>query len=332
MKNSSHYPICFTPIFKHYLWGGNNLSRLFPDKTSETQEPIAESWEMSDLDSDISLIANGELTGTSLRELLNKNGEEVLGKDIYQKSKGKFPLLIKLIDAQKRLSLQVHPDDKYALKREGGKRGKTEMWYLCDTRPESKLMCGFQPQVSPQDFQEALKENQFEKLLQTYPTQKGDSFFIPAGTIHAIDEGNVLFEIQTPSDLTYRIYDWGRVDANGKPRSTHRDKASAVLKYGQPQAGKMEPRIVELTSKFQREILIACSEFEVEKWDLSESLMDFHEESSFLVYCFIEGEGRLNQTPFKEGECFLIPAAMGPIQIQPHSQGTKVSFLRVLPK
>jgi len=327
------YPMRFQPILKDYLWGGSNLSKLFPEKIDPTLQCIAESWEIADLEENVSIVSNGSLEGRSLRELLKEHGEEILGVDLFKKTGGSFPLLIKLIDAQKQLSLQVHPDDAYAKKHEKGLRGKTEMWYLIKAMPSSSLVCGFKPKVTLKQFQKVLERDQFEEQLQIYSTREGDVFFIPPGTIHAIDKGNILFEIQTTSDLTYRIYDWGRVDSNGKRRPTHRKKAEAVLKFENPLAGKREPKFLEEDDNLKKEDLLSCSEFSVQKWDFSSPLIDSHLEPKCLIYCFIQGNGFFelpegDKIPFSAGQTFLIPAALESIQIHPSSQ---TSFLRVYP-
>lgn len=334
----SLYPIRFQPILKHYLWGGNNLAKLFKNKKISSQELVAESWEITDLDSEISVVANGPLKGKTLRELLSDEGERILGEELYQKTGGKFPILVKLIDAQKKLSLQVHPDEDYAKKNEPGQRGKTEMWYLLQTEPQAQLMCGFKGEVTRQQFEAAMKKDQYEGLLQSYTTQPGDVYFVPAGTVHAIDKGNILLEIQVASNLTYRIYDWGRVDAKGKPRPTHREKAFDVIKFDNPLAAKKDPKPLEATSSLKKEELLSCSQFAVEKWDVTASVVDPHSEPKCLIYCVVQGEGTLQGTqmseepvPFSAGDTFLIPAALGSVKIIPKDSDSPVAFLRVLP-
>lgn len=337
MNSDTVYPIRFQPIFKDYLWGGNNLSRLFEGKEDPSLKIIAESWEIADLDADVSLVANGADKGCSLRQLLEKKGESLLGKQCFKKSGGRFPFLIKLIDAQKRLSLQVHPDDAYADKTEGGKRGKTELWYLVETQPGSQLMCGFKENVTAEDYHKNVSEERFENLVRSYPTHPGDVFFVPPGTIHAIDKGNILFEIQTASDLTYRIYDWGRKDAGGRLRPTHREKAGRVLRFDNPSAGKVEPVVMEQTEGFTKTELIKSAPFRVEKWELSRETPDMLPEDQFAVYCFVSGSGVLKKgepafpdESFLAGNTYLIPASLHSLHIVPEDE-KGVTLLKVTP-
>lgn len=312
------YPLQFKPILKTALWG-------------------TESWDLVDLGNNISVVSNGPFAGFSLRKLLEEHGEEILGKTIFQKTSGKFPLLIKRINAADLLSLQVHPDDAYARKHEKGQRGKNEMWYILQAKKGADLICGFKPGVLEPQFQTAMEINQFNGLIQFYETHEGDVFYVPAGTIHAIGGGNVLFEIQVPSQLTYRIYDWDRVDADGKPRPTHRKKAVKVLKFNPPGAGKIQTKIMEDAGGVKKEALIQSADFAVEKWTLKQEALDPHNENKPAVYCVIEGKGTLRYgkdlnlsvsvNPF---ETFLIPASLHPLQIVPQG-ASSLLLLRILP-
>ncbi len=330
MGNIPLYPLKFKPILKHYLWGGHNLARLFPGKIDST-EPVAESWEISDLGADVSVVANGDLAGTSLRTLLETRGEEVLGKGIFDQTKGEFPLLVKLIDAEDQLSIQVHPDEDYAQQHETGEHGKTEMWYLLETSDEAKLYCGFQPGVTKEQFLNAEKSEQYESLLQSYQTQPGEAYYIPAGTIHSIGKGNILFEVQVSSNLTYRLYDWGRVDkSTGKPRQTHLDKSKEVIQFENSLSGKTEPQPIETNELLQKEKLVHCPFFKVDKWSVKKSIkLDIGD--AFRIFCFFQGFGELSsghfKMPFQPGDAFLIPSCLDSVEIS--ASDSEVALLNV---
>lgn len=323
------YPLKFKPILKHYLWGGGNLKQLFPEKINSL-ESVAESWEISDIGEDISVVVNGALAGRSLRELLQTRGGEILGAKVASQLKGSFPLLIKLIDAEDQLSIQVHPDDAYAKRNEGGKRGKTEMWYLLHTSKGAKLYCGFQSRVTREQFLKAQKRDQYEELLQAYTTQPGDVFFVPAGTIHSIGKGNILFEVQVASDVTYRLYDWGRVDKKtGKPRPTHLEKSNAVILFENPEAGKVSTKVLEKSKSLVKEELVHCAYFKVDKWTVAKSAEE-KIDGKFRIYCMTQGKGELvshaSVVSFQAGDTFLIPAALETVQIKSNQT---VEFLNV---
>ena len=329
MSQFQLYPLKFKPILKHYLWGGGNLKQLFPEKISAS-ESVAESWEISDIGEDVSIVVNGGLAGTSLRDLLKTRGAEILGKENVSQSKGSFPLLIKLIDAEDQLSIQVHPDDGYAKRSEAGKRGKTEMWYLLHTSKRAKLYCGFQSGVTRDQFLKAQKRDRYEELLQSYATQPGDVFFVPAGTIHSIGKGNILFEVQVASDLTYRLYDWGRVDKKtGNPRPTHLEKSNAVILFENPQAGKVLTKVLEKTKSFLKEELVHCPYFKVDKWTVDKSAEE-KIDGKFRIYCMTRGKGEFvsnaSVVSFQAGDTFLIPAALEKVQIKSNQT---VEFLNV---
>lgn len=331
MKQKSLYPLKFKPILKHYLWGGHNLSRLFPQKIG-VSEPVAESWEVSDLGEDISVVANGALAGRSLRELLQSQGEAILGKEIFAQTKGEFPLLIKFIDAEDQLSIQVHPDEAYAQQHEDGAHGKTEMWYLLETGPGAKLYCGFQPGVTKEEFLEAEKTQNYEPLLQSYQTQPGDVYYIPSGTIHSIGKGNILFEVQVSSNVTYRLYDWGRVDKKtGQPRETHLEKSNDVIAFSQEEALKRTPQLIEKSDHLVREQQIDCPFFKVEKWELNHALELNAAQDSFQILCILKGEGELVGSGYKElfqpGDVYLVPASIKDLTLRPKDE--KISLLNI---
>ncbi len=226
MEKIKLYPMRFKEIFKPYIWGGQNLKRL--GKPVKDGEIVAESWEISDHNDDISIVENGPLAGKNLRELI-----ELYGEDISPKTEnGRFPILIKYIDANKRLSVQVHPDDEYAKTHESPTElGKTECWYIMEAPPGAELIMGIKRGVNRDNFVEMIKNNRIEDGLNRIEVSKGDFIYIKTGTVHALLEGIMVCEIQENSDTTYRLYDWGRVGNDGKPRPLHIDKALDVINF-----------------------------------------------------------------------------------------------------
>ncbi len=213
---SGLYPIKFKPIFKERVWGGARLKALY-NKAVPEGLTIGESWELSGIQGDISIATNGYLEGNSLEELIEVYMGDLVGDRVFEKFGNEFPLLIKLIDAEMDLSIQVHPDNKLALERHNA-YGKTEMWYVLDSQPAAKIICGFKSDIEKDAYSFAVTDNSIGSLLNTHNAAAGDTFFIPPGRVHAIGAGNVLAEIQQCSDITYRIYDWNRKGLDGQAR------------------------------------------------------------------------------------------------------------------
>jgi mannose-6-phosphate isomerase len=229
------YPLTFHPIFKERVWGGRNLERLY-QKALPTGKVIGESWEISDRPGDASVIANGPLAGKDLHWLMEHHAGELLGAG---KEKVKqFPLLVKILDAQERLSLQVHPPAHKALVLGG--EPKTEMWYIAEATPEADLFVGLKHGVTRADFERKIAEGGVEECFHQLPVQKGDAIFLPSGRVHAIGAGNVIFEIQQNSDTTYRVFDWNRVGLDGKPRELHVEQSLASIDFKD-----FEPRLIK---------------------------------------------------------------------------------------
>ncbi|MBW5389264.1 type I phosphomannose isomerase catalytic subunit, partial [Brachyspira hampsonii] len=220
------YLLEFKEIEKEVIWGGNYLASVY-SKPFDKNKTIGESWEICDLPNDNNIVSNGELKGKTLSYLVKEYGFELLGtkcKDNY------FPLLIKLIDAKDKLSIQVHPDEEYANKRHN-KHGKNEMWYVMETYGDAKLLIGLKKNISKEDLIKSFNNNEnIEGMFNYFDIKKGDAFYIPSGCIHAILGNAVIAEIQTPSDVTYRLYDWNRVDKNGKFRELHIEDSFNVIK------------------------------------------------------------------------------------------------------
>ena len=292
---------------KDYLWGGNRLVDEFGKKSAGAV--TAESWELSCYPGCESVIENGEFAGKTLTDYLKENGKKVLGKNCEKFEN--FPILIKFIDARKDLSLQVHPSDDYALKNEG-QYGKTEMWYIIDAKDNAFLYYGFNREISKEEFCERIENNTLTEVLNAYPVSKGDVVFIEAGTIHAIGEGILLAEIQENSNVTYRVYDYGRRDKDGNLRELHIIKALEVTNlFPAKKVSRPEPHIGN------------CKYFTVDKVNLSgkisKKLCGTVDETSFLHMLFLSGEGKIKNgnedVKFKKGDSFFLPAGDGNYEI-----------------
>ena len=295
------------PSFKDYLWGGH---RLVDDYQKEYDgEILAESWELSCHPDGPSYIINGEHAGKTLREFIQSEGKEVLGTNCERFED--FPILTKFIDARDSLSIQVHPDDAYALKYEG-QYGKTEMWYVMDCEPGAYLYYGFNREVSAEEFAERIENETLEEVLNKVEVHKGDVFFIEARTLHAICKGILIAEIQQNSNLTYRIYDYGRVGADGKKRELHVDKALKVTdRFPVVKNGGAHPHVAD------------CEYFTVDKLYLDGSVMGSVkgtvDKTSFVSILFMEGEGQIScggeVLPYKKGDSFFLAADSGEYEV-----------------
>ena len=223
-----NYPIKFEPILKDKIWGGEKLKTVFNKKS--TRNDIGESWELSDVDGNVSIVNNGVLKGTSLKTVLNTYKANLVGENVYNKFGNNFPLLIKFIDAKEALSIQVHPNDTLAKERHNS-FGKTEMWYVMQAEAEGNLIVGFNKNTSKEEYIKHLEEKKLLEILNQEKVQQGDVYFIPTGRIHAIGAGVLLAEIQQTSDITYRVYDWGRLDDKGNSRELHTELALDAIDY-----------------------------------------------------------------------------------------------------
>ena len=295
------------PSFKDYLWGGH---RLVDDYQKEYDGAIlAESWELSCHPDGPSYIVNGEHAGKTLREFIETEGKEVLGTNFERFAD--FPILAKFIDARDSLSIQVHPDDAYALKYEG-QYGKTEMWYVMDCEPGAYLYYGFNREVSAEEFAERIEKETLEEVLHKVEVHKGDVLFIEARTLHAICKGILIAEIQQNSNLTYRIYDYGRVGADGKKRELHVEKALKVTDRFP---------VVKNTDAYPH--VADCEYFTVDKLYLDGTLMGSVkgtvDKSSFVSILFMEGEGQIScggeVLPYRKGDSFLLTADSGDYEV-----------------
>jgi mannose-6-phosphate isomerase len=262
------YPLTFTPALRDYIWGGRNLETVYGRRLPPG--PTAESWEISGHPTASTVVDAGPLRDQPLPAVLAALGADLVGTRAgWALDRGKFPLLIKLLDAEKRLSVQVHPTDDYALVHENGELGKTEMWYVLHARPGAQLILGLRTGATPEAFRQAIAGNRLDMWLHHLPIKAGDAVFVPAGTVHAILEGALIAEIQQNSDTTYRIYDWGRVGSDGRPRPLHVDKALAVVDFQQIEPGPYPPVLVATEGGVARHEISRCEYFVVEKVTLS---------------------------------------------------------------
>lgn len=309
-------PIFLKPIYKDYIWGGTRLKEEY-NKTESNKEVIAETWEISTNKNGKSLIKNNAEYNYNNLDEIYKNKE--IREDIFGskcKETEEFPILIKFIDANKHLSVQVHPDDNYAKKYENSS-GKTEMWYVLDCKKDSKLVCGMKDNIKQNDIQDIVKNNKVKESVNYVNIKKGDIIYIPSGTIHAILEGALICEVQQNCDLTYRVYDWDRVDKNGNKRELHIDKAIDVINVNS------EYFIKNIDNKLN---LNACTEiistpyFKIEMINVNNSIELESNKETFYAMNVLEGNGRLktynNEYIIEKGDSFIIPAKLGKFNIE----------------
>jgi mannose-6-phosphate isomerase len=306
------YPLFFKPVYKNIIWGGRNFEKLF--KRNIPDGTIAESWDICCHKNGMSIIATGEFEGLSLEALILEHGSLITGKKA--EAYDRFPILVKLIDANGKLSVQVHPDNDYALKKHG-EYGKTEMWYIMDAKPGAKIVYGTSPNTTKENFGAAIKDGSIDNHLNYVAVKKGDSIFIPAGTIHAILEGLVIAEIQQNSDTTYRVFDWNRVDSNNVPRELHVQSALDVINFDFK--GSLETSEKEIYQGYTKEALVCCEFFKVDKLNVSSSYSDSTSSESFIAYTVVEGNGSLlheNKVyEITKSTSFLLPSAIGEYRI-----------------
>lgn len=311
-----YYPIKFTPVYKDYIWGGRyfeKFERELPDGI------LAESWELSCHRNGVSIAANGELEGKALPEIVKADPKNILGTK-FPSDCLEVPLLIKLIDANDRLSVQVHPDDNYAAVYEGG-LGKNEMWYVMDAKPGAKLVAGLKPGVTKEVFTEAVKDNRIEECLSEVEVYPGDVINIPAGLVHAIGSGIVIAEIQQMSDTTYRVFDYNRVDSNGVGRPLHLDKALDVINFRMDvRNAKCEGVSVKVNDHCDKTVFLANKYFACEKYLSKGGFTGRCDGSKFYVFICLEGSGTITSgketVTFKAGETVFLPAALGEYNVK----------------
>lgn len=305
-------PIRFIPYLKSVIWGGNRICDY--KGIRQTEPNIGESWEISAVPGHESIVESGSYSGKKITELIDEFGPELLGRKVMEKYAGKFPLLIKLIDANDNLSVQVHPDDKLAMSRHDS-LGKTEMWYIIDAENDAKIYAGLNIAMTPEEYVRRVDEGSFADTLAVHESAPGDAFFLPAGRVHAIGAGNLLAEIQESSDITYRIYDYDRRDANGNARELHTQQAKDAIDYTVYPDYK-SPVIPE--EEKQAEI-VKCDHFTVDRINVDGSMnLEFNPESFTVVMC-IDGEVTIGYPEGKvtlmKGQTVLCPAVLSKVSV-----------------
>lgn len=312
------YPLKFMPLFKNKVWGGNKMKSLGFD-----YQPLpncGELWALSSVKGNESVISNGFLANNTLNEVLEIYMADLIGERNYLRFGNEFPLLIKLIDANDKLSIQVHPDDDLA-RRRGMENGKTEMWYIIEAEPGAQLIDGFSKEVTEEEYQRLLQRGELESILHVEKPEAGDLFFIPAGRVHALGKGLLLAEVQQSSDCTYRIYDYNRRDTDGKLRPLHTAEALDAIDFSPLIDGKTHYHFRE-NSTIQ---LAECPFFTTNLIALSQPLRkDFQTLDSFVIYLCVEGIAAVTSLdticPLHAGECVLVPAVADKVELFPQGR------------
>ncbi|MBN1231332.1 MAG: class I mannose-6-phosphate isomerase [Anaerolineales bacterium] len=312
--NDKHkfYPMLFNPILKDYIWGGKNLAKF--GRPLPEEGVVAESWEIAAHQAGDTMISNGLYEGKSLSQIYQKLGLDLIGKkNQWAQDRGIFPLLIKLLDASKPLSVQVHPDDNYALEHEGNELGKTEMWVILKAEPEAAVILGVEKETNAEEFRQAIVKGTLEKYLHKIPVQAGDVINVPSGSVHAILEGIVLTEIQQNSNTTYRVYDWNRLGSDGVPRELHIEQGLDVIDYRQVQPQKVIPEILENTEGSRIEVLEHNCYFTTQRVTLKKgtTFSGNCDGESLEIWGVLSGSVELNSTHLEEIQFTLLPASMG---------------------
>lgn len=311
------YPLKFEPILKQTLWGGDKIISF--KHLNDELAGVGESWELSGVENSESVVVNGADKGLSLVEMVAKYREELVGEANYLRFGNKFPLLIKFIDAKQDLSIQVHPSDDLAKKRHNS-MGKTEMWYVVGADKGAKLRSGFSEEITPKEYKDRVYNNTITDVLQEYEIHQGDVFFLPAGRVHSIGAGAFIAEIQQTSDITYRIYDFNRKDADGKTRELHTDLARDAINFEVVDDYRTSYETVEN----EPVELVACPYFTTSLYDMTEEIScDYSELDSFVIFICIEGscniiDDQKNEITLSAGETILFPASTQEVSITPN--------------
>ncbi len=319
------YPLKFKPIYKNYIWGGRKLEKI--GKKIAQGEIVAESWEISDHDEDVSVVTNGTLKGRTLRDVIKTYKTDICPETVNDR----FPILIKYIDANRKLSVQVHPDDEYARIHEGpAELGKNECWYVMDAPLGAELILGVKKGMTRQKLRLLIESGRIQEGLTRHPVSSGDFIFIKSGTVHALLEGIMVCEIQESSDTTYRLYDWGRMGSDGKPRTLHIEKALDVINYLPAQ--EYDPYMKNLAifyNKFEKNTVHSFVRSRFFNIDLLKYSYDFEMEFNdehFHALNIVGGTGSIvwkeGELDFHTGETLLIPCAVQKYEI--HSEGSEI--------
>lgn len=315
------YPLKFKPWLRTMVWGGEKIAK-FKDIFT-TINRIGESWEISAVEGHVSVVANGPLAGKSLTELMHMFKSRLVGKKVWHDTGDEFPLLIKFIDAKDDLSIQVHPGDELAARTNPGMKGKTEMWYVVGADKGAHLLSGLTQEISPEEYEDRVRDHTITDVLARHDIAPGDVFFLPAGRIHAICAGSFVAEIQQTSDLTYRIYDYGRLGLDGKPRDLHIEQAKEAIDYtvhDDYKTGYVRRKNAEIP-------LVSCKYFTTTLFDVDKACSkDLSGMDSFLVVMCVGGKGTLIDSELngldyavdlRQGETVLIPATSTGISLRP---------------
>jgi mannose-6-phosphate isomerase len=303
----------FEPIFMERIWGGRHLESEFGKKLP-AQKRIGESWEIVDRPEAQSVVVNGPLRGKTLHELWIQGRSEIFGN---VPDASRFPLLVKLLDAHEKLSLQVHPPEKVASKLGG--EPKTEFWYVAAADPGAELYLGFRESITRDQFEKALRDGTAADHVHKIRVKSGDAVFLPAGRLHALGAGNLLVEIQQNSDTTYRVFDWNRMDDKGKERQLHIDQALQCIDFNDVRSRLLQP---------EGELLLRDNLFEIQKWNL-DSTHEIVPRGQFAIACCLTGSLRCADVDLTRGEFFLVPAELDDRQLKPISEGTSLLHITI---
>jgi mannose-6-phosphate isomerase len=324
-------PTRIEPTFSPRLWGSRSLAPVYPEKTN-LPEPLGEAW-LTGVDCKI---ASGPLSGKALGDAWSAMPQEWRGTRLN--SRKEFPILVKFMFPQEKLSIQVHPDDSYAAAHEqaAGGKGKTEMWHAVSSEAGARLLLGLKPGTDRQKFLDAIKENTLEDVFQSHDVTAGDTFFVTPGTPHTIGPGMILCEVQEYSDLTYRIYDYGRVDSNGRSRELHVERALEVMKFGAAAPGKIAPLHLP-GERVHKTLLAACSYFATERWEFRAPVESESRADCFELFVVLNGTGHIHwqgsPLPYQRGQCWFIPASLGKFSLQPEQSTSLIrTYVPNLPR
>jgi mannose-6-phosphate isomerase len=324
MEQISLYPLRFRPILRELIWGGRRLGTVLHKPIGDASD-YAESWELSDYHDQVSVVREGPLAGTTLRELVESHRLELLGPAVGPSRS--FPLLVKFIDANQDLSVQVHPDDEKG-RRLANDNGKTEAWVILAAEPGSLIYAGLKPGVGPDAFRRAIESGEVEPLLHRFKARPGDSILIEAGTVHAIGTGVLLAEIQQMSDATFRVFDWNRVGPDGKPRQLHVEQAMESIDFQRGPVNPISPDVEPIDGSGTRERLARSAYFALERLTIQKPTT-VGRPDRFTILMGLEGRSAIvhdgRSVPLEFGQTVLLPAAIGECQIMPDRQAVVLS-------
>ncbi|MBE6388543.1 MAG: mannose-6-phosphate isomerase [Lentisphaerae bacterium] len=324
---SKLYPLTFVPVYMERVWGGNMMTELLERELPDCDAPIGESWELVDRDEVNSVVAAGEFAGKTLGELVKIYGSSLVGSKYVEGRK--FPLMVKLIDAGERLSLQVHPDENACRELGGGCEPKTEMWYVMAARPGAKIFAGLDGSATKVQLMDMLDSADIEKLMQVYNSQGGDAYYIAAGTLHAIGAGNLILEIQQNSDTTFRVNDWGRVGIDGKPRALHKEQGLKSIDYTRRTNPRVPGAVGERDFNRKFDVVKLCPFFQVSDLRLHSTWNDdTGSGESFHLLSAVKNRVRIGRGErmcvISPGETALVPACFGVYSVTPEGPGEAV--------